>query len=516
MTRGQSSFRVKAFSEEGQAEPTVFVMFGATGDLTARKIAPALYNLAIEGRIHERTVVLGVARRERPDEQFRDEMLQAIRDHGRGEVDEDYWNEFSKRWFYHITHVDEPGEYETLRDRVNELDEQFDCGGNRLFYLAMSPEQFATICGHLGEVGLNRPPSDEAYVRLVVEKPFGRDLESASRLNDDLHRYFDESQIYRIDHYLGKETVQNILVTRFANSIFEPLLRRELVDNIQITTAEKVGMEGRRGPFYESVGAMRDMMQNHMLQLLALLTMDPPADTDAESIRDEKVKLLRSLRCKRHGEACRGVVIGQYAGGDQEDMPAYRQEKGVDENSTVETFAALKLYIDNWRWADVPIYMRTGKRLPEKISEVVVEFRREPINLFQEFGCDMGGASHLHFRIAPREGISVSFDAKVPGTKMLLRPVSMDFYYDSTFSSATPEAYEHLILDAMQGDPTLFIRGDEVEAGWRFIDSIRRHLGEPEGPKLHFYKPGTWGPEQADELFEDPYKRWHLIQAKVE
>lgn len=517
MASASGSFRVNAYEDDKQAPAGLVVVFGATGDLNARKITPALYNLRREGRISEKTVVVGVARRERSDETYRGEMLQALEDHSRNQpVDRQLWDAWKDHWYYHVTHAGQQDEYDSLAQRLDQLQQKHHCGPNRLFYLAMTPDLFPRIVRHLGQAGLNRPAGQHGFVRLVVEKPFGHDLKSASQLNDAIHEHFDESQICRIDHYLGKETVQNLLVFRFANSIFEPILNRRYVDNVQITTAEKVGMEGRRGPYYEGVGAVRDMMQNHMLQLLALLTMDPPADTDAESIRDEKVKLLRSLQCKRHGEVCTDVVIGQYMAGDKEDMPAYRQEKGVDENSTVETFAALKLYIDNWRWADVPIYMRTGKRLPEKISEVVVEFRREPINLFQEFGCDMGGASHLHFRIAPREGISVSFDAKVPGTKMLLRPVSMDFYYDSTFSSATPEAYEHLILDAMQGDPTLFIRGDEVEAGWRFIDSIRRRLGEPEGPKLHFYKPGTWGPEQADELFEDPYKRWHLIQAKVE
>jgi glucose-6-phosphate 1-dehydrogenase len=514
MARAQSTFRVKAFSQEQTAEPCIFAMFGATGDLTARKIAPALYNLAREGHISDKTVVLGVARRPRSDETFRDEMLQALRDHSRSEIDEDFWNSFSRRWFYHVTHADEAEEYQTLAHRVKQLDQEFDTGGNLLFYLAMTPETFPVISGHLGRVGLNKPLREGGTCRLVVEKPFGRDLESAASLNDDIHRYFDESQIYRIDHYLGKETVQNMLVLRFANSIFEPLLRRELVDNIQITTSEKVGMEGRRGPFYEGVGALRDMLQNHMLQLLALLTMEPPSDTDAESIRDEKVKLLRSLRCMQPEDVCGQVVLGQYRG--DENAPAYREEDGVAPDSQVETYAAMKLFIDNWRWSQVPVYLRTGKRLAAKVSEAVVEFRREPVNLFQEFGCDMGGANHLHVRIAPDEGVSVCFDSKVPGTKMLLRPVTMDMSYNSSFESATPEAYEHLILDAMQGDPTLFIRGDEVEACWRFIDSIRRHLGTDKGPGLHEYAPGSWGPEASQSLFEDPYKRWHLVGGSVE
>ena len=514
MAQGDSAFRVNAYQDDQSPPAGVVAVFGATGDLNARKIAPALYNLRREGRISEKTVVVGVARRPRSDETYRQEMREAIEKFSREPLDGELWDSWAPQWYYHVTEATDTDSYRKLARRLDELQEKHGAGPNRLFYLAMTPDLFDDIVERLGEAGMTKPVDEKGIVRVIVEKPFGHDLASASRLNDVVHKHFDETQICRIDHYLGKETVQNLLVFRFANSIFEPVLNRMYVDSVQITTAETVGMEGRRGPYYEGVGAVRDMMQNHMLQVLALLAMEPPCAMDAESIRNEKTKLLRTLRPIDRHDWKSQVVRGQYLAGG--DGPGYRQEEGVADDSTVETFAAFKCWIDNWRWAGVPFYLRTGKRLAAKVSEVVVNFRREPLNLFQEFGCDMGGANHLHIRIAPREGISLAFDAKVPGTRMLLRPVSMDFLYESSFESATPEGYEHLILDALQGEMTLFIRSDEVEASWRFIDSVRRSFDAANGPDLLFYRPGTWGPEQADRLFDDPYRRWHPLGRQVE
>ncbi|HHH76246.1 MAG TPA: glucose-6-phosphate dehydrogenase, partial [Phycisphaerae bacterium] len=337
--------------------------------------------------------------------------------------------------------------------------------------------------------------------------PFGRDQASARQLNEAIYSGFDEEQVYRIDHYLGKETVQNMLVFRFANSIFEPLLNRHYVDNIQITTSETVGMAGRRGTYYDTAGVLRDMVQNHMLQMLSLLTMEPPVTLDGESIRDEKAKLLRSIRTVTPGDVAERVVLGQY--GPDEKSVGYISETGVAAESKTETYAALKVYVDNWRWDGVPIYLRSGKKLPAKISEIIIEFKPEPVQLFYNSGCSMGGVNHLHIRIAPSEGIGLSFDAKVPGSAMLLRPVLMDFGYSSTFGSATAEAYEHLILDALTGDPTLFIRSDEVLASWRFIDSLRSSI-EIAGIKPKQYAPGSWGPESRG-IFGDPYKMWHEL-----
>jgi len=497
------------WTETTAAPPCVFVLFGATGDLAARKIAPALYNLYREGLLNERIAVLGVARRPRSDEQFRDEMLEALKTHSRSQpIDMDVWSRFAPRWHYHITHIDEPAEYRTLAARLDEIDQAHGTGGSRLFYLALSPTAFSEVAGQLAAAGLNRPAREDGFVRLVVEKPFGRDLASARQLNRSLLAGFDESQIYRIDHYLGKETVQNILVFRFANAIFEELFSRKYVQQVQITVAESVGMEGRRGPYYETVGAMRDMMQNHVLQLLSLVAMEVPSRMDSQSIRDEKVKVLKCIRPLTPEQAATQTVRGQYLGDD--DGPSYRTESGVDASSQVETYAGMRLAINNWRWSGVPFYLRTGKRLARKVTNVVFVFKREPLSLFDNLACDLRGANQLIIRVAPDEGISLVFDAKVPGVKMLFRPVRMDFHYETSFESATPEAYEHLVLDAVGGDATLFIRSDEVEESWRLVDSIRSAWDVSGRPELQMYAPGSWGPDAAQLLLEDPYQRWIL------
>ncbi len=500
---------LNVFSETSEAPPCAVVLFGATGDLAAHKIAPALYNLALESYLDPHTIIIGVGRRDWTDQTLHDYVAKGVREHSRARPEDSTLNEFLSRWQYARVRLDAPDEFAALKDRLEQIDTRRGTCGSRLFYLAVAPRFFAPVVEQLAATGLNRPACERAFTRLVVEKPFGRDLPTARALNATIHKAFDESQVFRIDHYLGKETVRNILVFRFANSIFEPILNRQYVDNVQITTAETVGMEERRGAYYETAGALRDMVQNHMLQLLALTSMEAPRSMDGESIRDEKVKVLRSIPPLTPDQVANSTVRGQYLSSD--DAPAYRREKNVASDSRTETYAAVKLYVENRRWSGVPFYLRTGKRLRRKTSQIVVEFKREPTNFFTEAGCDMGGVNHLHLRIQPDEGIAISFDAKVPGERMLLRPVQMDFAYGSSFSSATPEAYEHLLLDAFHGESSLFVRSDEVEASWRVLDSIRRGWDDTHSPPLVEYAPGTWGPDEADGLFADPYKKWHPL-----
>ncbi len=505
----------RAMSEPQQAPPNVFVLFGATGDLAARKIAPALYNLAQQGLLSDRFAVLGVARRPRTDDEFRAEMLEAVKKHSRTQpVNEAAFKQLASRWHYQVMQNESPEDYQQLARRLQEMDAAYNTNGSRMFYMATPPGMFGNTMQQLAAAGLNKPAASgdagfAPFVRLVVEKPFGHDLESARELNRLALSCFDESQIYRIDHYLGKETVQNILVFRFGNAIFDNLFNRQYVDHVQITTAETVGMEGRRGGYYETAGALRDMVQNHMLQLLALVAMDAPAHLNAEAIRNEKVKLLRSIRSMTPQDVAEWTLRGQYAA--DAAGPAYRGEAGVASDSQVETFAALRLFVDNWRWAGVPFYLRTGKRLAQKASQIIISFKREPIDLFGGSGCDMRGANKLCIHIAPDEGITQVFDAKIPGPQMLLRPVRMNFEYQSAFKSASPEAYELLILDAAQGEATLFIRNDEVDAAWRFVDPILQTWRRTGKPALENYVPGSWGPESSDGLFKDPYKHWQIL-----
>ena len=490
-------------------QPCTIVIFGATGDLTHRKLIPALYNLAADGDLPPAVTIVGFARREKSDDQFRNELENASRKFSRQTVRDDIWKTFAESIFYHRSEFEDEGGYKTLAKRLDKIDKESGTRGNRLFYLAAAPDQFESILKHLKAAGLNETCKG-SWARVIVEKPFGTDLPSARELNRIVRNSFTEEQTYRIDHFLGKETAQNILVLRFANAIFAPLWNTHYVDSVQITAAETLGVETRAG-FYEHAGALRDMVQNHLLQLLCLMAMEPPTDLGADSIRDEKVKVIRSLRHLSRNEVAANVVRGQYTEGAIHGDPVvgYRQEQNVKPDSHTETFVALRLFIDNWRWADVPIYMRVGKRLPKSATEISVHFKKAPAVLFNKELCDQ---NVLVIRIQPDEGISLRIHAKVPGASFRIEPVKMDFHYGTSFGKASPEAYERLLLDAMSGDATLFARRDEVEEAWAFIDPIEEAWhAKKDAPGLFFYAAGSWGPEEADDLLARDGRAWRRL-----
>ncbi len=495
-------------------EPCSIVIFGASGDLTARKLIPALYHLYIDQQLPEPFRIVGFARREKADAVWREELKADLEKYSRTKhVDPEKWKAFAGHVVYCQGEFSDPAAYEKLEKMLSSFGQEA-LRRNLLFYLSTSPSQFAEIAEHLHRANLLvKGGSDNFWTRLVVEKPFGRDLASAQKLNLELTRFAQEKQIFRIDHYLGKETVQNILMFRFSNSIFERLWNRESVDHVQITVSEKLGV-GSRGGYYEEAGALRDMVQNHLLQVLAVMSMEPPVSLQAESIRDEKVKLLKSIRPLDASQVSTSVVRGQYVEGkiDGEPRIAYRQEAKVRPDSNVETFVALRLAIDNWRWSGVPFYLRTGKSLPQSASEVRVQFRPTPNVLFAAQCGPKLDANAITLRLQPNEGISLRFNGKIPGTSLQLRPVRMHFSYDTEFGAYTPEAYERLLLEALAGDATLFIRRDEVEAAWSVVDPIREVWHDLPLSEKEFYVAGTWGPAAADELLASRGHAWRNPQ----
>jgi glucose-6-phosphate 1-dehydrogenase len=499
--------------------PCTLVIFGATGDLTKRKLMPALYALASDGLLAPDFAVVGVGHKDFSDDAFRAAMRDAITNFARIRINEATWDRFAGRLHY-SAYVETASGLVPLRQLLEKLEGERSAEANRIFYFAIPPSGFAPLAERIGAEGLSRPQG--AYGRLIVEKPFGRDLVSALALNSSLHTAFDEPQIYRIDHYLGKETVQNLLVFRFANGIFEPVWNRRYIDHVQITVAETLGVEGR-GAYYGEAGALRDVIQNHVMQLTAIVGMEPPSNFDAETVRDEKVKLLRAIRPIHADDALSQTVRGQYAAGwiDGQAVPGYREEPAVDPESLRETFVAMKVDIDNWRWAGTPFYLRTGKRLPKRATEIAIQFRRVPHSPFGGHKATPQGLAApdaiqpnmLILRIQPEEGITLSFGAKVPGQSMQIRSVNMEFLYGSSFPRQSPDAYERLLLDCMLGDPTLFAREDEVEEAWRIctaiLDGWRAH--PPDRVNCPNYEAGTWGPPEADAFMRRDGRQWRLL-----
>ena len=494
---------------ERTPEPCAMVIFGASGDLTRRKLMPALYHLVQERLLPPGFSVVGFSRTDMSDDQFRDAMRNAVAEFGADQrVDGEAWAHFAEGLFYLSAHPGHPEEYKRLANVLERVDRQRGTGGNRLFYLAVPPSSIESIVNNLQQSGLAR--SQQGWQRIIVEKPFGHDLDSARELNASISQVFNEDQIYRIDHYLGKETVQNLLVFRFANGIFEPVWNRRYVESIQVTAAETVGVEDRAG-YFEETGELRDMIQNHLLQVLALTAMEPPATVRAEEVRLEKVKLLRALRPLSDDEIRSCTVRGQYGPGwvEGKKVVGYREEPGVDPNSTTETYAAVKLFIENWRWAGVPIYLRAGKRLARHVTEVAIQFKPAPLLLFNDQPVDQMRPNLLLVRIQPDEGISLRFTAKLPGPAIQTRSVHMDFRYASSFGVPSASAYERLLLDCMLGDPTLFAHRDGVEAAWSFITPILKQWAAEPPRDFPNYAAGSWGPEQAEKLIHGcgPWRR---------
>src|SRR2546421_843298 len=484
------------------------VIFGAAGDLTKRKLIPALYNLKKGDLLSDNFAVIGVARAELNDEEFRQRLRDDMKEFATDKVDEKVWQWLEERLYYFSGNFTDDQTFTRLKELLEKIDKEQKTEGNYFFYLATAPEYFAPVAEKLGAIDLTRE-DDSHWRRVVIEKPFGCDLESAKQLNQEIKQVLNEDQIYRIDHYLGKETVQNILVFRFGNGIFEPIWNRRYIACVQITAAEKVGVE-QRGGYYEGAGALRDMVPNHLLQLVTLTAMEPPISFEADAVRDEQAKILHAIQHPSPEEAAERVVRGQYDAGeiDGEKVVGYRSEPNVASDSTVETFIALKLLIDNWRWADVPFYLRTGKRLAARDTEIAIQFRRAPFMLFRNTPVERLSSNRLVLHIQPDEGISLRFGAKVPGPTVSIGAVDMDFAYEDYFGDTPSTGYERLLHDCMVGDATLFQRADQVEAGWAVVDPIQKAWQEEPAPKFPNYQAGSWGPKETDELLRRDGREW--------
>ena len=489
-------------------EPGAVVIFGASGDLTKRKLLPALFHLEQQGLLPKEFAIVGVARRDLKST-FAADMKDGVLKYGGGKEGDRTIDEFIEKVDYHAMNFDDDQGYTDLKALLDQIDREHGTKGNRLFYLAVAPEYFSDIINHLGAHGMAHP--EKGHARVIIEKPFGHDLQSAKELNNEVNKVFDEEQIFRIDHYLGKETVQNILVFRFANGIFEPIWNRNFIDHVQITAAESIGIEGR-GPFYEKAGALRDVVQNHVMELLSFVAMEPPVSFEADSVRGEKVKVWRAIK----PIPIENTVRGQYSLGmeDGQQVQGYREEDRVDPNSTTETYAALKLEMENWRWAGVPFYLRAGKRLAKRVTEIMIQFKQPPLLLFDRSeggACDEIQPNILTIRIQPDEGISLRFGAKVPGPETNVCPVVMDFQYASAFGVNSANGYERLLLDAMLGDQTLFAHRDGVEATWRLYTPVLEAWAKAKSRDFPNYRSGTWGPKAADGLIGRDGRQWHRI-----
>jgi glucose-6-phosphate 1-dehydrogenase len=490
------------------AEPCVVVIFGASGDLTKRKLVPALYRLTQEKLLPAEFAIVGFSRTPKSHDQFRADMRKAVETYSASaSVDEEVWHSFAQGIFYTAGDINDPAAYKRMSELLEQIDRERGTAGNRVFYLSVAPDLYGEAISQLGEAGLARP-GDGSWARIIIEKPFGSDLESAIKLNQQAASVFDEEQIYRIDHYLGKETVQNLLVFRFANGIFEPVWNRRYIDHVQMTNAESIGVEGR-GAYYDSAGVVRDMIQNHVFQVLSLVAMEPPVNLSANSVRDEKIKAMQAVRLIPRKKVEEFVVRGQYTRGSVagKEVPGYLEEKGVAPQSKTETYTAMKLYFDNWRWAEVPFYIRSGKRLPKRVTEIAIQFRQAPLQLFGNVPGQQLEPNVLIIRIQPDEGITLRIAAKVPGQAMRIRWVNMDFRYGASFGVSPPEAYERLLLDCILGDSTLYARRDMTERGWEVVMPVLEAWQRSKGDVAK-YEAGTWGPEEADRLIEKDGRRW--------
>ncbi len=509
---GDSFWRPEFCRIEPITEPCSLVIFGASGDLTKRKLIPALYNLACNKLTPKRFFILGVGRTEMSDEEFRKMLAVAMNVRSMTKTDRGIWEKFARGLYYCRLDYDDTGDYKTLSQRLYALERKNDLKRNRIFYLATPPGIYKTIINNLGSCGLSE--EEDGRVRIVIEKPFGKDLTTARQLNEEVHRYFKEEQVFRIDHYLGKETVQDILMFRFANTIFEPIWNRRYIDHVQITAAETLGVENRAG-YYEQAGVLRDMFQNHMFQLLSLMAMEPPVVFEADDVRDEKVKVFKSMKSIPLDRLEDFIVLGQYGRGEIEgrEVPGYQSEPGVAKGSRTPTFAAMKFFIDNWRWKGVPFYLRSVKRMHQRLTEIVIMFKSVPHLMFHEVMGDEIGPNVIVLRIQPNEGIQLIFQVKLPGSKVCLRSVMMDFTYRDFYQEASLDAYERVLLDCMLGDHMLFVREDGVVCTWSTLTPVLEAIESRKGRRhpIRRYRAGSWGPQAADRLLERDGNKWIAI-----